>query len=231
LDRYPITHAAGIVVDSPDPDAPHDHARLFKITGCNAIHVAGAGALAEEIRTLLRDGHIKGWRLHPVPESRTELKDVVDELKRAGGSNRFYNLLDKAGFATFEEAAATPPEALRAIRNGGERFVEVIRVVAERLYGQTAATSCAVDSTRIEHIENRLDEVHVLRNRELVHLLARSQLPLDVVDVVCASIAGEPVPPADTTVMLLLSAARDETLAEAYRRTHRPADETHNGRT
>ncbi|OHU98195.1 hypothetical protein [Mycobacterium talmoniae] len=86
----------GIVVKSPDPGAPHDRAHLFKIRGSNALHVVGGGAVADEVRDLLREGRFKGWRrLHPVRESRTELSAVAAELKRVSGSNRTYNLLDR----------------------------------------------------------------------------------------------------------------------------------------
>lgn len=43
------------------------------------------------------------------------------------GHHRFYNLLDRAGFAWVEEVAATPEVCLLELRNSGPKFVEAVR--------------------------------------------------------------------------------------------------------
>ena len=91
------------------------------------MHVVGASPLAAELRNLLMDGAEPGWDLHPVPGGHTPLQALAAPLRRLSGMNRFYNLLDRSGFAYVEEVAATPEECLTDMRNGGPRFVAAVR--------------------------------------------------------------------------------------------------------
>jgi hypothetical protein len=105
------------------------------------LHVAGASALAAELRSLIAAGAEPGWELHPVPEGRTPLTALAAPLLRLSGSNRFFNLLDRSGFACVEEVAAVPDECLLDLRNGGPRFVAAVRQVLSELGPDIAAAA------------------------------------------------------------------------------------------
>jgi hypothetical protein len=104
-------------------------ATVFRAWPARSLHVTGASALAAELRSLIAAGEAPGWELHPVPEGRTPLHALAVPLLRLSGSNRFFNLLDRSGFAYVEEVAATPDECLLDLRNGGPRFVAAVRQV------------------------------------------------------------------------------------------------------
>jgi hypothetical protein len=103
------------------------------------MHVVGASPLAAELRRLLIDGAEPGWELHPVPGGYTPLQALAAPLRRLSGTNRFYNLLDRTGFAYVEEVAATPEECLTDLRNGGPGFVAAVRqAISEHTVGVAA---------------------------------------------------------------------------------------------
>lgn len=136
-----------VTVTSPDPNAPHERAQLVLIEGSTAVHVIGAGALADEARTQLASGAIPGLTLHPTPTGRTDLRDVADLLQAADarGTNRVFNTLAKrTEFTAFEEVAATPVRYLRSINNIGDRMIDTIRQVAVELYGENYPGSDAL---------------------------------------------------------------------------------------
>jgi hypothetical protein len=64
--------------------------------------------MASGLRELIARGGAPGWQLRPVPVGRTPLRELADPLLTASRSNRYYNLLDRNGFSTVEEVAATP---------------------------------------------------------------------------------------------------------------------------
>jgi hypothetical protein len=102
-------------------------AHIFHVRTRPSMHVVGASPLAAELRRLLTDGAEPGWELHPVAGGPTPLHVLAAPLRRLSGNGRFYNLLDRSGFAYVEEVAATPEECLADLRNGGPRFVAAVR--------------------------------------------------------------------------------------------------------
>jgi hypothetical protein len=105
------------------------------------LHVVGASPLAAELRRLIAAGEEPGWELHPVPGGRTPLHALSAPLDRLSGSSRYFNLLDRSGFAFVEEVAATPDECLLGLRNGGPKFLAAVRQVTSELRPGTAAAA------------------------------------------------------------------------------------------
>jgi hypothetical protein len=103
------------------------------------MHVVGASPLAAELRRLLTSGAEPGWELHPVPVGRTPLEVLAGPLRRRSGNGRFFNLLDRSGFAYVEEVIATPDECLRDLGNGGPGLVAAVRQVIGELAPGTAS--------------------------------------------------------------------------------------------
>jgi hypothetical protein len=103
------------------------------------MHVAGASPLAAELRRLLMAGAEPGWELHPVPGGRTPLQVLAGPLRRLSGNGRFFNLLDRSGFAYLEEVTATPDECLTELGNGGPGLVAAVRQVIGELAPGTAS--------------------------------------------------------------------------------------------
>ena len=102
----------------------------------------GDSPLAAEFRRLLAAGAVPGWELHPVPGGRTPLNVLAGPLHRLSGSVRFYNLLEREGFAWVEEVAATPDGCLLELRNSGMKLITAVRqVLADRGLGGAPATA------------------------------------------------------------------------------------------
>jgi hypothetical protein len=114
-------------------------AEVFRAWPARSLHVVGASALAGELRRLIAAGEEPGWELHPVPGGRTPLHALAAPLLRLSGSNRYFNLLDRSGFAYVEEIAATPDECLLDLRNSGLKFLAAVRQVISDLAPETAA--------------------------------------------------------------------------------------------
>jgi hypothetical protein len=105
-----------------------------------SLHVVGDSPLAAEFRRLVTAGAVPGWDLHPVPAGRTPLHVLAGPLHRLSGSNRFYNLLEREGFAYVEEVAVTPEGCLLEFRNSGPRFIMAVRqVIADLGFGGAEA--------------------------------------------------------------------------------------------
>ncbi len=67
-----------------------------------------------------------------MPAGHTPLYVLAGPLHRLPGSDRFYNLLERNGFASVEEVAATPESCWFELRNCGTRFIAAVRqVIAE----------------------------------------------------------------------------------------------------
>ena len=97
-----------------------------------SLHVVGDSPLAAEFRRLVTARAVPGWDLHPVPAGRTPLHVLAGPLHRLSGSNRFYNLLEREGFAYVEEVAVTPEGCLLEMRKSGPRFITAVqRVIAD----------------------------------------------------------------------------------------------------
>jgi hypothetical protein len=118
---------------------------VFRAWPARSLHVAGASPLADELRKLVTAGHAPGWELHPVPGGRTALHALAVPLHRMSGSRRFFNLLDRSGFAFVEEVAATPDECLLDLRNGGPRFLAAVRQAISGLGLSAAAPAGSTD--------------------------------------------------------------------------------------
>jgi hypothetical protein len=108
-------------------------AQVLRVPTGQSMHVVGASPLAAELRRLLTAGAEPGWELHPVPGGCTPLHALAAPLRRLSGTNRFYNLLERSGFANAEEVAATPEECLKDLRNGGPRFAATVRQAISEL--------------------------------------------------------------------------------------------------
>lgn len=108
-------------------------AQVFRVRPGQSMHVVGANPLAAELRRLLTAGAEPGWELHPVPGGRTPLHTLAAPLRHLSGNGRFYNLLDRSGFASVEEVAATPDECLMYLRNGGPGLVAAVRQAISQL--------------------------------------------------------------------------------------------------
>jgi hypothetical protein len=114
-------------------------AQVFRVRPGQSMHVVGAGPLAAELRRLLAAGDEPGWELHPVPGDRTPLQVLAGPLRRLSGNGRFFNLLDRSGFAYVEEVTATPDECLTDLGNGGPGLVAAVRQVIGELAPGTAS--------------------------------------------------------------------------------------------
>jgi len=121
---------------------PRGRALVFRPWPARSLHVVGDSPLAAEFRRLLTAGAVPGWDLHPVPAGRTPLNVLAGPLHRLSGSVRFYNLLEREGFAFVEEVAATPDGCLLELRNSGMKFIAAVRqVLADRGSGGAQATA------------------------------------------------------------------------------------------
>ncbi len=121
---------------------PLRRALVFRPWPARSLHVVGDSPLATEFRRLIAAGAVPGWDLHPVPAGRTPLHVLAGPLHRLSGSNRFYNLLEREGFAYVEEVAATPDGCLLELRNSGMKFIAAVRqVLADLEPGGASATS------------------------------------------------------------------------------------------
>lgn len=116
---------------------------VFRPWPARSLHVVGQSPLAGEFRRLITSGAVSGWDLHPVPPGRTRLEVLAGPLLHRTGSRRFYNVLERHGFAYVEEVAATPDECLLELRNSGPRLIAAVRAVIRELGPQdnTVTTS------------------------------------------------------------------------------------------
>jgi len=68
---------------------------------------------------------------------------LAGPLLHRSGSMRFYNILERNGFACVEEVAATPDACLLELRNSGHRLVATVRAVISDLGSAHTSTSTA----------------------------------------------------------------------------------------
>ncbi|WP_329243067.1 hypothetical protein OG417_45255 [Actinoallomurus sp. NBC_01490] len=187
------------------------------------VHVVGSSPLAEQARSLLGDGAVNAWQLHKLPETTTPLSTLRPHLE-----SRYYNLLDRHGFTSVEEATATPDAGLLQLRNAGPRFVEALRaIVAEpdtRKMAVTRPADIQDAHQRRHHLLGRLRTAAAARYPDLVDALARSSIPLAALDKIATALNNEPIPPADPTVTLLLETAGEQQILDHYLSTHQSDD-------
>jgi hypothetical protein len=119
---------------------------------------------------------------------------------------------------------------LLELRGAGAKFVEAVRTaVADLGLGELADLSIAAPSPTDQVAERRqlltrqLEPGPVLRNRDLVELLARSSIPPTGLRLVADALNAEPAPPADPAVVAILDTAGEHAILTHYTRTH--ADE------
>lgn len=124
---------------------------VFRPWPARSLHVVGQSLLAGEFRRLIAAGAVPGWCLHPVPPSRTPLDVLGGPLLHRSGSMRFYNILERNGFACVEEVAATPDACLLELRNSGHRLVATVRAVISDLGSAHTSTSTAGSSATGAH--------------------------------------------------------------------------------
>ena len=123
-------------------DEPLGRALVFRPWPARSLHVVGNSPLAAEFRRLLTAGAVPGWDLHPVAAGYTPLYVLARPLHRLSGSDRFYNLLERNGFATVEEVAATPEICWLELRNCGTQFIAAVQqVIAELQLSDVQATT------------------------------------------------------------------------------------------
>jgi hypothetical protein len=130
-------------------DQPLGRALVFRVWPARVLHVVGDSPLAAEFRRLLAAGAAPGWDLHPAPAGRTPLHVLAGPLHQRSGSDRFYNLLERNGFATVEEVAATPETCWFDLRNCGTRFVAAVQqVIGELQPGGAQVTASSLPGHR-----------------------------------------------------------------------------------
>ena len=126
-------------------DAPPGRALVFRLWPARVLHVVGDSQLADEFRRLMAAGAVPGWDLHPVPAGHTALHVLAGPLHRLSGSDRFYNLLERNGFAYVEEVAATPEHCWFDLRNCGTRFIAAVQhVIGELHLGDALVTTSSL---------------------------------------------------------------------------------------
>ena len=137
-----VSHLSRAAVDSAHAGSKYEPlggVLVFR-PAARSLHVVGDSPLAAEFRRLVAAGAVPGWDLHPVPAGRTPLHVLGGPLHRLSGSNRFYNLLEREGFAYVEEVAVTPEGCLLEFRNSGPRFIAAVRqVIADLGFGGAEA--------------------------------------------------------------------------------------------
>jgi Sigma-70, region 4 len=125
---------------------------VFRPWPARSLHVVGQSPLAGEFRRLISSGAVPGWDLLPVPPGRTGLEVLAGPLLRRTGSRRFYNILERHGFAYVEEVAAIPDECLFELRNSGPRLIAAVRAVVSELgpqeYTAAATGTCGAGPAR-----------------------------------------------------------------------------------
>jgi Sigma-70, region 4 len=122
---------------------PLGRALVFRLWPARTLHVVGDSPLAAEFRRLIMAGAAPGWDLHPVPPVHTPLHVLAGPLHQLSGSDRFYNLLERNGFAHVEEVAATPEGCLLQLRNSGPRFIAAVRQATAELHPGDAQAKTA----------------------------------------------------------------------------------------
>jgi hypothetical protein len=199
-------------------------ASLCRVRPGRILHVIGASTMAERLRELLVGQAAPGWELQPLPPNRTPLHLLAEPLLTVSAGQRFYNLLDRNGFATVEEVAATPDGCLLLLRQAGPKMVAAVRLVLHDLGWDSPvpAHPSVTDlvAERRVHVVSRLAEAQRVRYREFTGMLARSSMPLAALDKIIESLNAEAVPAADPLVCLLLETAGEADIARYYQDTH-----------
>ncbi|MHB1762659.1 MAG: hypothetical protein ACYCS4_07970 [Acidimicrobiales bacterium] len=132
-------------------------AEVCRLVSERSLHVIGASITAERLRERLRSNEAAGWTLHPVPPGATPIRALYEALRREEAGQRARTVLERHCFATVEEVAATPDDALQDFTNIGVRSVAAIRravgtVTGSDLAGVRAET--VLDGTEREQVSD-----------------------------------------------------------------------------
>jgi len=196
---------------------------LFPLDG-QRLHVVGADDLATEIRQVLRKGAIPGWSLHEITGATTPI-GVLRSLVTA----RTFGVLEREPFTTIEEVATVPDRALLDLRHVGEKTIEEIRTAIaspEVTQYRQQRPSDAPPAGQVAMNRDDLPHALQLRLAPFLDLLANAGLPAAAESAIIASLATEPVPPADHVVSLLLETAGAHDALAYYLATHGPQTST-----
>jgi hypothetical protein len=196
-----------------------ESALLFR-TEPRQLHVVGDQPVAGELRAVLQDGLLPGWRLRPMSDNHEPLHALQPTL-----TTRHYALLERNGFATVEEVVATPDEGLLSVHGAGPRFIAAVRAAtADRTStdGSSPVHTSAAElvADRRQRLHDRLDPPQRLRYRDFAELLAASAMPATALNAIADALNIEPLPPADPLVILLLQTAGETSLLDHYTATH-----------
>lgn len=200
---------------------------LYGLAQTREILVLGQNRLADQMRDVLRDDQIPGWRLHELPAKQTPVQALYALL-----SPRPALLLKTRPFVSAEEIAAVADETLLEIRGLGVGYLAEIRsALADpslREYSGILTTPWPYPSDDepdhgVDDFATRLRPEHRLRYRDFLRGLAATDLPAASLDKILDSIGAEPVPPADPVVEDILQIANATDLLTYYTDTHEPA--------
>ena len=125
--------ATAVLIHREAEDHGYDSALFFTIDPGH-VHVVGLSPLDAQVRRLLGDG-FNGWHLYTLPPTRTPLHTVRGRL-----ASRFYNVLERNGFASLEEIAVVPPAGWREINHVGARFLEALDAVMPATIDRAASS-------------------------------------------------------------------------------------------
>lgn len=192
-------------------------AALIVRTGPRRLLVIGEQVLADDGRSALRAGEVPGWELHALPERQRPLHLLQNQLRVQD-----YRQLERTGFATVEELAATPDRALLDLRGVGTKIVAYVREAIKLLPAEAEVDRDRPGAKRAERIRAMLGPIQQQRHREFIGLLAEADLSGQALEVIAQALNAEPIPPADPEVIELLSGTAQRALAH-YRATHQPA--------
>ena len=130
--------------------------------------VLGRSMLARHLRHRLQMGQLGGWDLQPVDMGATPLAVIAQALRDDTGSNRFYNILQKADFGTLQEVDACPDECLGAILNSGPQLVRAVRKHVGAVLG-------AVPESTPDRLRRLRDHPDQARPADVIWLLDRME--------------------------------------------------------
>ncbi|SFW11916.1 hypothetical protein [Amycolatopsis australiensis] len=213
-------------------DSLYGTARVCRVVPGRVLHVVGASAMAEQLRHLYGCGAVTGWTLQPMPETRTLLHTVQQAIREAsGGTGRGYTQLSRGGFVHTEEVQACPDTAMLGVNNIGPGTLEIIRAVlpytgpdpAEAAAEPADAGDGGMAAVPHAGATGLFSTATRARYPRLVEQLAASRMPEAALTRIAEALNGEPLPPADPMVDLLLDTAGLRRALEIYRATHDPA--------
>jgi len=113
-------------------------AQVWRLLSERSLHVIGASVLAERLRERLRLNEAAGWTLHPVGAGATPIRVLYEALGAGMVVTRARGVLERRLFATVEEVAATPDEALLSFINFGRGSLDAVRRAIEIVEGRVS---------------------------------------------------------------------------------------------